>query len=466
MSERLDKAIAVGLLVAVVFAALAHGAVEAWSLALFELLVTLLVLLWAFKWIADGRLKVKVPMLALPIMALFAIGVMQSVSLGGPNTPVRSLSMDVEATRAATAMLFFLVVSFLITANFFDDRERLRTLLRFLVVYGLVLAVFALIQHLTWDGHFYWLRPTRQHAVFGPFVNRNHYAGYMAMLIPVPIGLILNRGVRKEAWLLFGFAAAIMGLTVVVSLSRGGMVSVFAGLIFVAMMSGRKALVRGGSGERRSMDATVRSRLKARIGAVAALALAITVGVVWIGAEGVINRAAQTIGDQTPSKMNFFGRNWVWGDTFTMFSSNPVLGIGLGAYETVYPMYGHGDGYMLVQYAHNDYLQLLSDAGILGGVAGIWFLVLLFRAIARGTRSADPLMSGLALGCGGGIFSILVHSLFDFNLQIPSNCLLFLLLTAVVSNIAASVIEVAPELASKKRAAAAEAVELAPGVPS
>lgn len=463
MGERLDKAIAIGLLITVVFSALAHGAVEAWSLALFELLVTLLVVLWAFKWIADGRLKVKVPLLALPISALLAIAVAQSVSLGGPDTPVRSLSMDVEATRGAATVLFFLVISFLIGANFFDGRERLRTLVRFLVVYGLVLAVFALIQHLTWDGRFYWFRETKQYAVFGPFVNRNHYAGYMAMLIPVPVGLILNRGVRKEAWLLFGFAAAIMGLTVVVSLSRGGMVSVLAGLIFVAAMSGRGGLVRR-SAKRRSMGVAAPSRLKARIGAVAALALAITVGVVWIGAEGVINRAAQTIDGQPQSKMNFFGRNWVWRDTWTMFSRNPVLGVGLGAYETVYPMYAHSDGYMLIQYAHNDYLQLLSDAGIVGGVVGIWFLVLLFRAIARGMRSADPLMSGLALGCGGGIFSILVHSLFDFNLQIPSNCLLFLLLTAVVSNIATSVIEIAPELELEKRTA--EAGELAPGVPS
>lgn len=465
MGEKLDKAIAVGLLVAVVVTALAHGAVEAWSLALFELLVTLLVLVWAFKWIADGRLKVKVPALALPIAMLLAIAIAQSVSLGGPDSPVRSLSMDVEATRAATTVLFFLAVSFLIAANFFDSRERLRTLVTFLVVYGLVLAVFSLIQHLTWDGRFYWFRETKQYSVFGPFVNRNHYAGYMAMLIPVPVGLIFNRGVRKEAWLLFGFAAAIMGLTVVVSLSRGGMVSVLAGLIFVATMSGRRGLVRGESGERRSRGAAVRSRLKVRMAAVAALALAIAVGVVWIGAEGVINRAAQTIDSQTPTKTNFFGRNWVWRDTLTMFSSNPLLGVGLGAYETVYPMYTRSNGYMVVQYAHNDYLQLLSDTGILGGVVGVWFLVLLFRAITRGTRSADPLMSGLALGCGGGIFSILVHSLFDFNLQIPSNCLLFLLLTAVVSNIAASVVEVAPELALNRRAAA-EAVEPAPGVPS
>ncbi|HWN98582.1 MAG TPA: hypothetical protein VNS63_04865, partial [Blastocatellia bacterium] len=276
MSDRLDKAIAVGLLVAVVCTTLAHGAVESWSLALYELLITLLVLLWAFKSIVDGRVNIKLPKLALPVAALLAIGLAQSLSVGGPDSPVRSLSMDVEATRAAVTVLFFLLVSFLIAANFFEDRERLRTLLSFLVVYGLVLAVFSLIQYLTWDGRFYWLRPTKQYAVFGPFVNRNHYAGYMAMLIPVPVGLILNRGVRKEAWLLFGFAAAIMGLTVVVSLSRGGMVSVLAGLIFVAIMSGRRDSVRDRSGEGRSKSRRIRSRVIARIGAIVALALAIS----------------------------------------------------------------------------------------------------------------------------------------------------------------------------------------------
>ena len=120
MSERLDKSIAVGLLVAVVFSALAHGAVESWSLALFELIVTLLVLMWAFKSVADRRVKIIIPKLALPIVALLAIGVAQSISLGGPDTRIRSFSMDVEATRSTVTVLFFLLLSFLIAANFFD----------------------------------------------------------------------------------------------------------------------------------------------------------------------------------------------------------------------------------------------------------------------------------------------------------------------------------------------------------
>lgn len=450
MSERTDKAIAIGLLAAVVFTTLAHGAVESWSLALYELIITLLLLMWAVKSVRDRKLKIKIPGLAWPIAALLAIGAAQSISIGGPDTEVRSLSMDVEATRATVTVVFFLFVSFLIAANFLDSRERFQTLIRFVVVYGLVLAVFALIQHLTWDGRFYWFRPTRVYAVFGPFANRNHYAGYMAMLIPVPVGLILSRAVPKEAWLLFGFAAAMMGLTVVVSLSRGGMVSVFSGLMFVAVMSGRQALARSSSRARRSAGS--RSRVPVQIGAVAAITLAIAVGVVWIGAEGVVNRAAESIDDKpSPSQWSSYGRLSIWSDTLKIFSSKPILGAGLGAYETVYPIYTRGDGFMVIQYAHNDYLQLLADAGIVGGIAGLWFLVLLFRAIARGTRSADPMLAGLAVGCGGGIFAILVHSLFDFNLQIPSNCLLFLLLSAVVVGIGARVGDVAPEPESKER---------------
>ena len=75
----------------------------------------------------------------------------------------------------------------------------------------------------------------------------------------------------------------------------------------------------------------------------------------------------------------------------------------------------------------------------MGGAIALWFIVLVFRAVSRGARSGDPLYAGLALGAGAGIFAILVHSLFDFNLQLPSNALLFLLLSAVAVNIGTAV---------------------------
>ena len=76
---------------------------------------------------------------------------------------------------------------------------------------------------------------------------------------------------------------------------------------------------------------------------------------------------------------------------------------------------------------------------ILGGALAVWFIILNFRALATGLRSSDPFLRGLTLGGAAGIFGILVHSLFDFNLQIPSNALMFMVLAAVVSTVGAGV---------------------------
>ena len=100
-------------------------------------------------------------------------------------------------------------------------------------------------------------------------------------------------------------------------------------------------------------------------------------------------------------------------------------------------MYSRDDLTALVSESHNDYLQVLADCGIVGGMLALWFIVSVFRAVVRGTRSRDPLLRGLALASGAGVFGMLVHSLFDFNLQIPSNALLFLFLSAVASSVGA-----------------------------
>src|ERR1051325_7484366 len=92
-SERLSKPIALGLLIAVVFPALAHGAVEPWSVFIFEIIVLALILLWAIKAIADRHLKLKIPEIALPLVALVALGLAQSLSFTSKSGRWLSLSM-------------------------------------------------------------------------------------------------------------------------------------------------------------------------------------------------------------------------------------------------------------------------------------------------------------------------------------------------------------------------------------
>ena len=174
---------------------------------------------------------------------------------------------------------------------------------------------------------------------------------------------------------------------------------------------------------------------------VIAIMSVIAAGIFWIGADQVINRVTQgqAAGSAAGRETFLSSRGWIWRDTFSMIRANPILGVGLGAYETAFPIYSESDGSLRVPQAHNEYLQVAADAGIVGLLIALWFIVAIFRTVLRGVRSRDPLLAGLALGSGGGIFAMLVHSMFDFNLQIPSNALLFLLLVAVASNVAAAV---------------------------
>jgi O-antigen ligase len=449
----LDRAIAAGLLLVIVFTALMHGAVEPWSVALFELGMLALLLLWGLKAIADRQLTVRVPLAVLPLAALITLGLAQSLTFTGSDGRRWSLSLEVEATRVTVMVLFFIFAAFLVAANFLARRERLRLLAKFLVIYGLALAVFGLVQNLAWDGRLYWLRAVTAEITspFGPFVSHSHFAGYMELLLPVPVALIITRGLRFEARLFCGFAAAVMGVATVASLSRGGMISLLAELIFLAAWSVRRA--RQAAQPRaewgvRSARLPRGFRAVSRAGAVALIALAITLGLFWIGWEPVLKRVTQgrvtgpetgtaALAAETPAETFFTSRGWIWRDTLALIRAYPVAGVGLGAFETAYPSHSQSDGSLRVNAAHNDYLQLLAEGGLIGGALALWFILVICRAITRGLRSRDPLRAGLSLGCGAGIFGMLAHSLFDFNLQLPSHALMFVLLSAVVARLGA-----------------------------
>src|SRR6185503_6662525 len=312
--DHLSRTIGAGFLIAVVFAALAHGAVEAWSVFVLEVMIIGLVLLWSIKVVADKSFKLNFPDIALPIAALVAVGLVQSIAITNGAGRWISLSKNVEYTRAAVTVLVFLLIGFLIVANFFGTRERLSVLSHFLVIYGLGMAMFALIQHFTWNGKFYWIRPTEVTSPFGPFANHNHFAGYMEMLVLLPVALIVTRGVRPELRVLYGFAATVMGLAIVLSLSRGGMISLAAGMIFLGLASLRLP--------RRHHLHTQRSKaaqLASRVAIVVSILAIISGGIFWLGADPVINRIrVGQAGAAGQSETFFSRRGWVWRDTAAM----------------------------------------------------------------------------------------------------------------------------------------------------
>lgn len=451
MSIILDKTIAVGLIVVIIFTALAQGVVEPWSVLLFELTVTSLLLLWAIRVFVVRKLIITVPHLAWPLAGLIVIGMVQSVIwTDGAGRP-QSLSFDVEATRSAVMILCCLLGCCLIAANFLVSDQRLRMLAKFLPIYGFGLAFIALVQHFGAGDTAYWPRAVRADGSFGPFINRDHFAAYIELLIAVPIALIVTRYVRGEKTLLYGGAAAIMGIAAIFSLSRGGVISLLAEMLLIVTIGLRRSQNTPHKHRSRTHGRTGRRTIEALT--VTLIIAAIVAGVAWLGAEPVIDRIAS--GNLTNPSLNadvhtFHSvRGAIWKDTWRLIRENPVAGVGLGAFELAYPIYAWdkgGEG--IVAQAHNDYLQVLADAGIFGGALALWFVVIVMRTIVRSAGLHDPLSAGLALGGGAGVFGLLVHSLFDFGLQLPSHAVLFLSLSTVVSHLAAMAEERLPRNAA------------------
>jgi putative inorganic carbon (hco3(-)) transporter len=112
-----------------------------------------------------------------------------------------------------------------------------------------------------------------------------------------------------------------------------------------------------------------------------------------------------------------------------------MLGWGLGTFPTVYPSYRSFYTNLFVNEAHNDYAQLLVETGLVGFGLMLWFLVRLYRSVSPTSRRWEFKWDGAVslaalLGCTG----LLLHSLVDFNLQIPANAALFYVLCGLAAS--------------------------------
>jgi O-antigen ligase len=153
--------------------------------------------------------------------------------------------------------------------------------------------------------------------------------------------------------------------------------------------------------------------------------------VLFLGGEAALLRSIG-VGDPGAGDVTS-GRAHFWGIAWQIFLANPILGAGLDAFGVAFPRYDTWNGQFRVEQAHNDYLQILADAGILGFACVATFVFLLLRkgvsAVSRGSEIQRSVSAGALAGC----FGVLIHSFFDFPLRTPANSFVFLLLIALVA---------------------------------
>jgi hypothetical protein len=357
-----------GICALLAFSVLAHGGVENWARAVFETGAGLLFLYWALQLCVHRHSSLLLSPLLFPLAGFILVVAAQWVF---------HVSASPFETRVELQLLLADFLTLFLAVQAFRTPDDWKGLVWFLMIFAFAVAVFGILQHLTFNGKLYWFREMRYGGIpFGPYVNRNHFAGFAELTIPLALVPLVLGKVRRERLFIVGVFAVVQVGAVLLAASRGGIISFGCQLVLLAAwMIWRRA----------------RGKQLIAGGAVLLVALAM---VSWLGVRQILERfsAMQSL-EVSDSK-----RVSMWRGSWHIFLDHPLL-------------------------------EAFAETGIFGGLLCASFLgVLLLESRRRVLHSASSFAVSLHLAAFIGCFGFLVHSFVDFNLHIPANALLFFLM--------------------------------------
>lgn len=259
---------------------------------------------------------------------------------------------------------------------------------------------------------------------FGPFVNRNHYAGWMIMALPLVLAHALSivepltaHGAGWRRWMgapdasraAFYFLAVLaMGTALVLTGSRSGLAALAVVLAVLGVVAYRRL-----SGRR-------------RVTALVVVPTLLVATLVWAGFQPMFARFQQV-------PVEIHDRLLVWQDTLRLIRDFPLAGVGFGGFGTAMAVYQTAPRHTLFVQAHNDYLQVAAEGGLLVGVPALMVIVLVVQGIWRRFQqnTDEPSRYWIRAGALAGLCGIAAQSLVEFSLQKPGNTVLFVLLLAI-----------------------------------
>jgi len=441
--ERFDPIIEWQLIALLAFMPFAFGAVHAWSEAvvitlaagmsialLIKLLVrpdVRLVWSWAYVPVAGFLALVLLQLIPLPAGLVGAISprslLIRRELLADLPTQFHqidfiTLSLYPEGTRHDLRLLVAVAAIFVVCVNVIRRMEQIRRLLAAIAVIGTAVAALAVIQSALGATKIYFVVPMySEQAVAGPFVNHSHFGQFMNLSIGATLALLLMhadqlpRNHRHSGSALareftrpltfpvytLGCAIVLMAVSIPMSLTRGGMISMFvAGSISAIVMATRPGQRRRGWG-------------------LLLLMVIVFVGLLVFRFDRLVDRFAAVDGAHSLNT-----RLQILRDATVAWRAFPIFGTGLGTFEQVFPYFDRSSILSLATHAENEYAQLLMETGILGAVLAAGFLGTILVAYLRCLQHAPSPMTSAAIGLGYGLLAIIVHSATDFGQHIPA----------------------------------------------
>ncbi|MDR4507442.1 MAG: O-antigen ligase family protein [Candidatus Brocadiaceae bacterium] len=376
------------------------------------------------------------------------------------NTGWHPITVNTYATRLEGIRLLVYLGIFFLIVNTIQTRRQIRTVVISIVFTAVSVAFLGLIQYLSGTEKVFWCYDIQRTSFFATFSNRDHFACYMGMTVPLAIGLFFTEFIRNHSRRRrFSFRDTHSG-------SAGHWVILY--LFSITIMLASLFLAQSGAAAAAiSVSFCIltgmlfyRKELRNIIWLVVPVFIITFSLLLWVGIQPV----AEELSTMNIQDASFTIRLAFWKDTVRAIKDFPFFGAGLGVFPYLYPQYSFsnplGSGYF-VNHAHNDYLELALDTGIIGCCVALWALYRFLKdtalhhvlGITRGightdagnhktktghphTKENDPFILGMALGGSIGIMNIAFHSIADFNLHIQANAfllsVLFGITTAVV----------------------------------
>jgi len=343
-----------------------------------------------------------------------------------------TLSFYPHGTLLALVKFLAFLVAFMLAAEVFDYRKRSSGLVRTLIFLGLFEAGYGIVQYLTgWQKIFTFRKQYDLEEATGTYINRNHFSGLLELIIPFVIAAIYYsyqnwseyRYARSDAQahekrsssgfqaIFYFFLLVIIMVALIFSRSRAGITTAAFTIMFVALL------------------AQVRTRRKAwGLGLFLFLMCVLAYGL-WIGLGPVLARFEQV---REPGYLRMEGRMLIWKDAYHLARDYPLTGTGLGTFEVAFRPYQTSLVNNVVDHAHNDYIEFASETG-LPGASLLFFPIfyLLGRMLVSFLDDPRRYRRAVTLGCIGSTVALLIHSVTDFNLQVPANALVFAVILGI-----------------------------------
>jgi len=303
---------------------------------------------------------------------------------------------------ALITLLGYIGIYYLILNEF--DSRMIRRLLYIVISICSGLSLYGILQYLNVLDHSWWIS---DRFLAATFVNHNHFAGYLELVIPLTIGAMLEKGAKSR--LILTMALIFMTTAFILTQSRGGWISLGIALFIMG-------IVIIGKSRRDKKNILI---LIVFIGFITAM--------IYFAKDAIAPRI-ETIVSMEVKEASFDSRLKIWAGTIEMIGERPLLGTGIGTFIWAFPTYRPQGLNARANFAHNDYLNIAAEIGIPAAIIIIWLII---AAVRAGLSKINFRFQ--TVGCSIGILSVALHGLVDFNFHILSNMLLFIIYIAVVT---------------------------------